>query len=194
MGKRKRQKVVESSDSESQDEEVAVETLQQVNGNNESNSEDGEVPATAASEQLLRQRVDLQRYQTRVFDVSGDEWEPDSDALHMPAQGILIGAANDEEFPFHHCYPYPLKKNHVRRLFAHGIVIKNSLFSRLEDQQIIENWRSFAEHNNIMFENAPLYCGWVYFFTFFLLNILNSYILGQAYGYSTPRINEKVSS
>jgi hypothetical protein len=92
--------------------------------------------------------------ETKVYDLSEDEWNPD-DPLKMPPQGILV-----DGLPFHHCYPYPLKKHHIRRLFAHGIILKTTQFTPGEDEQIIENWKKFAEKNTLDYEDAPLYCGW----------------------------------
>jgi hypothetical protein len=96
----------------------------------------------------------LANLETKVYDISEDEWNPE-DPLNMPPQGILV-----EGLPFHHCFPYPLKKHHIRRLFAHGIVLKTNRFSYAEDEQIIKNWKTFAEKNTIDYEDAPLYCGW----------------------------------
>lgn len=92
--------------------------------------------------------------ETKVFDVSEDEWNPE-DPLNMPPEGILV-----DGLPFHHCYPYPLQKQHLRRLFAHGIVLQSKYFSAGEDAQIIENWKNFAIKNSLEYEDAPLYCGW----------------------------------
>uniref|UniRef100_A0A914Z2R9 Myb-like domain-containing protein n=1 Tax=Panagrolaimus superbus TaxID=310955 RepID=A0A914Z2R9_9BILA len=73
----------------------------------------------------------------------------------MPSQGILI-----DGLPFHHCFPYPLKKHHIRRLYAHGIILKTNCFSAGEDAQLIENWKKYAKKNNFEYEEAPIYCGW----------------------------------
>lgn len=90
----------------------------------------------------------------KVYDVAEDEYNPKDD-LNMPPFGILTDGV-----PFHHTAPYPLKKHHIQRLFAHGITIRNSDFSRGEDEQIIDNWRKYAKKFNVEYEDAPLYCGW----------------------------------
>jgi hypothetical protein len=92
--------------------------------------------------------------ETKVHDISEEECNPE-DPLNMPPQGILI-----DGLPFHHCYPYPLKKHHIRRLYAHGIILKTKNFDAGEDEQIIENWKIYARKNGFDYEDAPIYCGW----------------------------------
>ncbi|KAE9550681.1 hypothetical protein FO519_006103 [Halicephalobus sp. NKZ332] len=91
----------------------------------------------------------------KIYNIDTENDYDENDPLQMPPSGILV-----DGIPFHHLRTYPLEERHIKRLYAHGIVYKNSYFSPSEDRQLVINWKRYSSKFNIDFEDAPLYMGW----------------------------------
>ncbi|KAL7070851.1 hypothetical protein ACQ4LE_009695 [Meloidogyne hapla] len=73
--------------------------------------------------------------------------------LILPSDGSIF----NDGIPFHHFALTQLKERHINRLKSNGIEIKEKRFSKAENKQILENWRSFAAAHDIPEDEAPLY-------------------------------------
>ncbi|KAL3117226.1 hypothetical protein niasHT_007629 [Heterodera trifolii] len=71
--------------------------------------------------------------------------------LKLPPDGGIF----HDGIPFHHFSLTALKPKHIRRLKKNGIELKQNAFSHAEDQQIRENWLSFAEAHQLEEDEAP---------------------------------------
>uniref|UniRef100_A0A7E4V8A2 Myb-like domain-containing protein n=1 Tax=Panagrellus redivivus TaxID=6233 RepID=A0A7E4V8A2_PANRE len=97
----------------------------------------------------------LRDIDTPIVDIDTEKDYDKDDEMEMPLRGILV-----EGLPFHHRFNYPLKAVHIRRLFAHGVVIRTTRFTPEEDHIILENWKRFSTMHGIPYDEAPLYMGW----------------------------------
>nr|CAD2182082.1 unnamed protein product [Meloidogyne enterolobii] len=73
--------------------------------------------------------------------------------LKLPSDGSIF----IDGIPFHHFALTQLKDRHINRLKANGIEIKERQFSKAENKQISENWRSFAAAHEIPEDEAHIY-------------------------------------
>uniref|UniRef100_A0A914GV66 Myb-like domain-containing protein n=1 Tax=Globodera rostochiensis TaxID=31243 RepID=A0A914GV66_GLORO len=85
------------------------------------------------------------------------EPEPDFEDMDKP-DGVLKlpvdGGIFHDGIPFHHFSLTALQPKHIRRLKKNGIELKHGAFSHAEDQQIKENWHSFAEAHQMAEDDA----------------------------------------
>lgn len=73
--------------------------------------------------------------------------------LTLPSDGSIF----HNGIPFHHFALTPLEPKHILRLKQNGVEIKKAYFSSQENEQILENWRSFSSAHKISDDEAPLY-------------------------------------